>query len=73
MIAGPALLQRLNSAKTELPKIKPLYKGINRPNRIILLNIIFKVGWKQTALASINPLHEAGHASPPPDDSPAES
>ena len=43
MIAGPALLQRLNSAKTELPKIKPLYKGINCPNRIILRNIIFKV------------------------------
>jgi hypothetical protein len=59
MIAGPPSFQRDNPTKAELAKIKTLNKSVNRANQIILGYIVLKGRWEQTALAPINPLHEA--------------
>jgi len=41
-------------------------KAIDHPNRIILVNPVFKALRKQHRLAPINPLNEAPHPIPPP-------
>jgi hypothetical protein len=40
-------------------KIKTLNESVHRANQIILGYIVLKCRWEQTALAPINPLHEA--------------
>ena len=59
MIAGPPSFQRRNPTKAKLAKIKTINESVNRPNQIVLGHIVFKFGREQTALAPINPLHEA--------------
>jgi hypothetical protein len=59
MIAGPPSLQRDKPTKAKLAKIKTLNERVNRANQIILGYIVLKCRWEQTALAPINPLHEA--------------
>jgi hypothetical protein len=73
MIAGPPLFQRNNPPKAELAKIETINKSVNCANWIVFSHIVFKFGWEQTALASINPLYEARHPSPPPAESHGES
>jgi hypothetical protein len=73
MIAGPPLFQRNNPPKAKLAQIKTVNKSVNRTSQIVLGHIVFKFGWKQTALAPINPFHEARHLSPRCADSRAES
>jgi hypothetical protein len=59
VIAGPSSFQRRNPTKAKLAKIKTINKSVNRANRIVLGHIVFKIGWEQTALAPVNPLHKA--------------
>ena len=59
MIAGPPSFQRRKPTKAKLAKIKTIHESVNRANQIVLGHIVFKFGWEQTALAPINPFHEA--------------
>jgi len=59
MIAGSSLFQRNNPPEAKLAQIKTVDKSVNRANQIVLGHIVFKFGWEQTALAPINPFHEA--------------
>src|SRR4029077_6566922 len=73
MIAGPPSFQRTKATKAKLAKVKTINESVNCANQIVLRHIVFKFGWEQTALAPINPFHEARHPSLPLADSPAES
>jgi hypothetical protein len=64
---------RLHESSCVLAKIKTLNESVNRANQIILGYIVLKCRWEQTALAPINPLHEAWHPALPIADSRTES
>src|SRR4051812_26267772 len=61
MIAWPSCCLRLNTAETQPRQIKLIDKDINRPNRIILAQIVIQPFRKQRALTAVIPNDKARH------------
>jgi hypothetical protein len=61
MIAWPSCCLRLNTAETQPRQIKLIDKDINRPNRIILPQIVIQPFRKQRALTAVIPNDKARH------------
>src|ERR1700733_5118557 len=53
MIGRPPCRLRLNAAKAQLGQIKLIDKDIDRPDRIILRQIVFQPLGKQSALTAV--------------------
>src|SRR3989440_5859179 len=66
MIGRPSCRLRLNAAKAEPGLIKFINKDINRPDRIILGQILFQPLGKQSALTAVIANDKARHRIPPP-------
>src|SRR2546423_13179316 len=66
MIGRPSCRLRLNAAKAEPGQIKFINKDINRPDRIILGQILFQPLGKQRALTAVIANDKARHRIPPP-------
>src|SRR5437773_3415934 len=61
MIGRPSCRLRLNTAKTQPGQIKLIDKNIDRPDRIILGQIVFQPLWKQSALIAVFANDKARH------------
>src|SRR5439155_17008380 len=61
MIGRPSCRLRLNTAKTQPGQIKLIDKNIDRPDRIILGQIVFQPLWKQSALTTVFANDKARH------------
>jgi hypothetical protein len=66
MIGRPSCRLRLNAAKAEPGQIKFINKDINRPDRIILGQILFQPLGKQSALTAVIANDKARHRILPP-------
>src|SRR5262245_37346073 len=64
MVRRPAGGLRINPAKPKLRQIEPVDKHVNRPNRIILANPVFKTFRKQRVLPAIRALNKPLHLIP---------
>src|SRR6202044_3656785 len=61
MIGRPPCRLRLNAAKAQLGQIKLIDKDIDRPDRIILRQIVFQPLGKQSALTAVIANDKARH------------
>src|SRR5436305_1338863 len=61
MVSRPSCRLRLNTAKTQPGQIKLIDKNIDRPDRIILGQIVFQPLWKQSALTTVFANDKARH------------
>ena len=64
MIGRPAGCLGSNPVKAELAQIELVYKHINHPNRIVLVDPVLKAFREQHALSAIRSLNEALHPIP---------
>src|SRR5277367_510931 len=61
MIGWPSCCLRLNTAEAQPRQIKLIDKNIDRPNRIVLAQIVIQSLGKQRALTAIIPNDKARH------------
>jgi hypothetical protein len=61
MIRRPAGYLRIDPAEPKLSQIELIDEDINHPNRIVLIDPIFKAFRKQRTLNAVRPLYEAFH------------
>jgi hypothetical protein len=61
MIGRPSGRLRLDAAKAEPRQIKLIDKDIDRPDRIVLAQIVFQPLWKQRALTAVIANDKARH------------
>ena len=66
MVGWPSCRLRLDAAKAEPRQIKLIDKDIDRPDRIILRQIVFQSLWKQRALTAVIANDKARHRILPP-------
>jgi hypothetical protein len=65
MIGRPTGHFRSNPIEPQRGQLEFVNKGIDRPNRIVLIDPILQGFRKQRCLLAINPLDEAPHPIPP--------
>src|SRR3982074_388871 len=66
MVGRPSCRLWLDAAKAQLNQIKLIDKDIDRPDRIVLAQIVIQPLRKQSALAAVIANHKARHRIPPP-------
>src|SRR3984893_13005958 len=66
MVGRPSCRLWLDAAKAQLHHIKLIDKDIDRPDRIVLAQIVIQPLRKQSALAAVIANHKARHRIPPP-------
>ena len=64
MISRPPRRLRGNARKAKRTKIKALDKGIDNPDRVLLIYPVFKTGREKRRLLAINTLDKSLHAGP---------
>jgi hypothetical protein len=64
MIARPPHLRRRDAVEPEFGAMKPIDKGVDRPNRIVRVDPVVQAVWKQRALPAIRPLDKPSHPIP---------
>src|SRR6267378_6116190 len=64
MVGRPSRRQRLDTAEAELSQVKLINEDIDRPDRIVIAQIVIQPLRKQSALAAIIAHHKARHQSP---------
>jgi len=65
MIRRPASRLGIDPTKPKPGQIEFLDKNVNRPNRIVLADLVFQALRKQRALPAIRALNKALHRIPP--------
>ncbi len=64
MVGRPSRRQRLDTAEAELSQVKLINEDIDRPDRIVIAQIVIQSLREQSALAAIITHHKARHQSP---------
>jgi hypothetical protein len=65
MIGGPTRRLRHHTVEPELTEIDRVNEGIDRSNRVVLVDPVIQALWKQRRLAAIYTGNEAPHPNPP--------
>jgi len=64
VIGGPAGVSGMNAGEAQSLEIEPVDKGINKANRIALVDPVIEALRQQRRLRSIRPFNEARHPVP---------
>src|SRR5262245_32324953 len=64
MVARPADIAWLDADEAELVEIEPIDEHVDRPNRVVLGDIVIEPRGEHRRLPPVDPFHKSSHRSP---------